>query len=46
MTREEQIKNEATNYGYKVAAGSPKRGYISEAFKQGAKWGDRSYSIL
>lgn len=40
MTREEQINNEATNYGYWVAGGSPERVNASRYFEQGVKWAD------
>lgn len=40
MTREEQIHNQATNYGYAVAGGSTMRPPVSKAFLEGAKWAD------
>lgn len=40
MTREKEIQNEATNYGYYVAGGSPERIYASRDFEQGALWAD------
>lgn len=40
MTREEQIHNQATNYGYAVAGGSTMRPRVSKAFLDGAKWAD------
>ena len=40
MTREEQIHNQATNYGYAVAGGSTLRPPVSKGFFDGAKWAD------
>lgn len=40
MKREEQIHNQATNYGYAVAGGSTMRPPVSKAFLEGAKWAD------
>ena len=40
MTREEQMHNQATNYGYAVAGGSTMRPAVSKAFLEGAKWAD------
>lgn len=40
MKREEQIRNQATNYGYAVAGGSTMRPPVSKAFLEGAKWAD------
>ena len=40
MTREEQIHNQATNYGYAVAGGSTMLPPVSKAFLEGAKWAD------
>ena len=42
MTREEQIHNQATNYGYAVAGGSTMRPPVSKAFLEGAKWADKN----
>ena len=40
MTREEQIHNQATNYGYAIAGGELRRPAISKAFLEGAEWAD------
>ena len=40
MTREEQIHNEASNYGYAIAGGELRRPAISKAFLEGAEWAD------
>lgn len=42
MTREEQIHNEASNYGYSIAGGELRRPAISKAFLEGAKWADEN----
>lgn len=42
MKREEQIYNQATNYGYAVAGGSTMRPPVSKAFSEGAKWADNN----
>lgn len=45
MTREEQIHNEATNYGYAIAGGCLERAHISKAFQEGAEWADRNSTV-
>lgn len=45
MTREEEINNEATNYGYCVVAGCPERVYLSKGFQTGALWADENPNL-